>query len=92
MKDYFLLFLILISYQIFTQNNRHDIRRLVTNKLSQTPLIGATFQIIGQLNGKSTATNNKGYYTLLDLPPGSYDLSVTYQGYNEGVIHNVGVV
>jgi len=92
MKNYFFLFLILISYKTFAQNNRQDIRGVVTDKLSQTPLIGATVHIIGQINGKSTTTNNKGYYTLLDLPPGSYDLSVTYQGYKEVVIHNVGVV
>jgi len=56
MKKTFLFLLILLSYQTFAQNNRQDIRGLVTDKLSQTLLIGANLQIIGQLNGKSTAT------------------------------------
>ena len=92
MKYFISFFLLLSSYQIFAQNNRQDIRGLVTDKLSQAPLIGATVHILNQPDGKSAATDKRGYYVLADLPPGSYDLKVTYQGYKELIIPNVEVV
>ena len=46
----FLLWLVLIPTFTFAQNNTQNIRGVVTDKLSQTPLIGVAIQI-GSLQG-----------------------------------------
>eukprot|EP01037_Dinobryon_pediforme_P018624 gene18624-18916_t len=65
---------------------------LVTDKLSQAPLIEPTFHLLNQPNGKSAATDKRGYYGVADLTPRSYDLKIASQRYKEFIIPNVGVI
>lgn len=80
MKKYFLV--LLISAITFAQNNKQNIRGIVTDKLSQSPLIGATIQLS---NSESYAiTDENGKYQLSDIAPGRYvektvKLTTTFQ-------------
>ena len=51
----------------------------ITDRATHTPLIGADVYI--QELQKGTSTDNKGFYTLKNIPAGSYTLRVSYIGY-----------
>jgi CarboxypepD_reg-like domain/TonB-dependent Receptor Plug Domain len=81
------LLLLFFSTAAFAQNNNQNIRGIVTDKLSQTPIIGATVQINN--SEKQTVTDEKGNYTLTDITPDRYEIEVSFVGYKEVVIPNV---
>ena len=85
MKKY--LVLLLLSTALMAQNNKQTIRGTVTDKLSQTPLIGASVQITA--SEKQTVTDDKGNYTLSEITPDRYTVKVTFAGYKEVLIPNV---
>lgn len=77
----------MISAISFAQNNKQNIRGLVIDKLSQTPIIGAT--IVVQNSTKQTQTDNSGNYLLTDMAPDRYEIKVSFSGYKEVIIPNV---
>lgn len=77
----------MISAISFAQNNKQNIRGIVLDKLSQTPIIGAT--IIVQNSTKQTQTDNSGNYLLTDMAPDRYEIKVSFSGYKEVIIPNV---
>jgi hypothetical protein len=81
-----MLFITQIS---FAQNNRQNIRGVVTDKLSQITLPGATVQIVNKGEIKGTVTDEKGNYVLANLAPDRYELKISYVGYKEVFIPNV---
>jgi hypothetical protein len=83
----FLILFILLPLLSFSQNNTQTIRGIVTDKLSQTPLVGVTLQITTLQ--KATATDAKGYYSFANLPPDRYEIKVNYLGYKSITIPNV---
>ncbi len=85
MKKY--LVLLLLSSALMAQNNKQTIRGTVTDKLSLTPLIGASVQITA--SEKQTVTDDKGNYTLSEITPDRYTVKVTFAGYKEVLIPNV---
>jgi hypothetical protein len=73
----------------FGQNNTQTIRGNITDKLSQTPLIGAKVQISAlQIN---TISDTLGNYSLSTIPPDRYEINITYIGYKTLIIPNVVV-
>ncbi len=89
MKKYFLFLFLLFTQLSFAQNNKQNIRGVVTDKLSQTTIPGAIVQIINDTINKGTATDINGNYVLTDLSPDRYDIKVSFMGYKEVVIPNV---
>lgn len=85
MKKYLLL--LFISAATFAQNNKQNIRGIVIDKLSQTPINGAKVQISN--SEKQTITDPKGSYVLTDIAPDRYEVKVSFVGYKEVVIPNV---
>ena len=77
----------MISAISFAQNNKQNIRGVVLDKLSQTPIIGAT--IVVQNSTKQTQTDNSGNYLLNDMAPDRYEIKVSFSGYKEVIIPNV---
>lgn len=77
----------MISAISFAQNNKQNIRGVVIDKLSQTPIIGAT--IVVQNSTKQTQTDNSGNYLLNDMAPDRYEIKVSFSGYKEVIIPNV---
>ena len=77
----------MISAISFAQNNKQNIRGVVLDKLSQTPIIGAT--IVVQNSTKQVQTDNSGNYLLTDMAPDRYEIKVSFSGYKEVIIPNV---
>jgi hypothetical protein len=87
MKHYYTIVLTFIASISFAQNNKQNIRGAVLDKLAQSPIFGATVQI---LNGqKTTITDTNGVYSFTELNPGRYDLKITYNGYKESFLPNI---
>jgi hypothetical protein len=74
----FLLILVMIPTLSVAQKNTQNIRGVITDKLSQSPLIGASVQISSLQKG--TVSDTLGKYTLSDIPPDRYDLKISYAG------------
>lgn len=89
MKKYHLIILLFITQISFAQNNRQNIRGVVTDKLSQITLPGTTVQIVNKGEIKGTVTDEKGNYVLANLAPDRYELKISYVGYKEVFIPNV---
>lgn len=85
----FLLMLIPLPSLLFAQNNTQNIRGVVTDKLSQTPLTGVVVQIASIQ--KSSSSDANGNFTLSNIPPDRYDISATFLGYKTITIPNVVV-
>ncbi|MBK7095905.1 MAG: TonB-dependent receptor [Saprospiraceae bacterium] len=89
MKKYFFIISLFITQISFAQNNKQNIRGVVTDKLSQTSLPGSAVQIINNTNNKGVVTDENGNYILTDLSPDRYEIKVSFIGYKEVVIPNV---
>ena len=61
----------------------------VTDKQSKEPLIGASVLVMGTTIGAST--DLEGRYIIMNVSPGTYNLKVSYVGYQEVLIQNVQV-
>jgi len=89
MKHYYTIVLTFIATLTFAQNNKQNIRGLIVDKLTQSPIQGAAIYIS---NSKKTIKSDSiGNYTFSELNPGRYDLKITYSGYKESYISNVMV-
>ena len=89
MKHYYTIVLTFIATLTFAQNNKQNIRGLIIDKLTQSPIQGAAIYIS---NSKKTIKSDSiGNYTFSELNPGRYDLKITYSGYKESYISNVMV-
>ena len=77
----------MISAISFAQNNKQNIRGVVLDKLSQTPIIGAIIAV--QNSTKQVQTDNSGNYLLTDMAPDRYEIKVSFSGYKEVIIPNV---
>ena len=62
--------------------------RIVDFETAQ-PLPGATVSL-GE-GGRTTQADDKGYYEFKDIPEGTYQLTVTYSGYQKNVLPNIPV-
>lgn len=91
MKLPLLCFTLLTAHLSFSQNNKQNIRGNIIDKLSQSPIIGATVQILNNSEKNGTQTDVNGQYVLLNLSPNRYEIKVSYVGYKEVVVPNVVV-
>ncbi len=91
MKKTIVLISVLFTQLTFTQNNKQNIRGVVTDKLSRTPLIGANVQIANSPDKKGTIADGTGNYGLADISPGRYEIRISYIGYKNVTIPNVVV-
>ena len=87
MKHYYTIVLTFITTLTFAQNNKQNIRGIVMDKLTQSPISGATVRIAS--SPKLLITDSNGSYTFNELNPARYDLKVTFNGYKEAFIANV---
>lgn len=90
MKKFLLLLLIcctLTAVNIFAQTGK--ISGTITDKATGEPLIGANVIIEGAAIGG--ATDLDGFYVILNVPPGTYNLKASYLGYSSQTITGVVV-
>ena len=90
-KNYLFFSFFLLSVASIAQNNKQNIRGTVIDKLSQTPIAGATIQMLGNAGIKSTTSDAKGNYLLSDISPDRYEIRVSFIGYNTQDIPNITV-
>lgn len=82
-----LFMLALLPTLAIAQNNFQNIRGVVSDKLSQTPLKGATIQIVSLQ--KIVITDSLGQYSILNIQPDRYEITVSCEGYKSTTIPNV---
>lgn len=87
-KKYLIIFLFFIFYSLSSLAQSGKISGRVTDENAE-PLIGANVIINGTNQG--AATNIDGYYSILNIRPGTYTLTFKYIGYQTKAISNVNV-
>ncbi len=83
-----LLFVYLLSISVYA-GNTGKIAGVVTDKNSGEPLAGVNVIIKGKPLG--AATDQNGFYYILQVPPGVYTLEFSYIGYRSVNVTNVKV-
>ncbi|MGA9365417.1 MAG: TonB-dependent receptor [Bacteroidota bacterium] len=61
----------------------------ITDKATAEPLPGANVVVVGTLLG--TGADLSGHYTILEVPPGTYRVQVSFVGYRTVVVQDVRV-
>ncbi|MHA8067336.1 TonB-dependent receptor [Aquirufa sp. ROCK2-A2] len=89
MKYYLIFLSLLFANASFAQNNKQNIRGVITDKLSQSPVIGANVQMLSEKLGTQTDVN--GHYALSNIAPNRYEIEISCIGYKDVVIPNVVV-
>lgn len=82
------LIIMLSFFQVFAGTTGKLTGR-VTDQNTGEPLIGVNILLEGTIFG--VATNEDGEYLIINLPPGRYNLKVTYIGYQTTVMKNVTI-
>ncbi len=89
-KNKFLpLYIILILYSSFAFAQTGKLSGRVIDKSDGEPLVGANIIVVGTNQG--TATDIDGYYSILNLRPGTYTIRYQYIGYNPEVVSNIQI-
>ncbi len=89
MKRYLLLFFLIIITSSFLVAQTGKISGTITDATNNEPLIGANVIIQGTSMG--AATNISGYYAILNIPPGKYNIKISSIGYAAKTIVDVVV-
>lgn len=92
MKQIFNLILFLAcAGKMVASDNTQKIRGTITDKQSQSAIIGATIVIVNGDANQGTRSNEKGQFEIDNVKPGRYELKVTYLGYKDLTIPNIVV-
>lgn len=83
-----LLFTIFSFYQVYA-GTTGKIAGTVIDKATNEPLIGATVAVVGTKYGAITDVDGK--FTILEVPPGTYNIQISYIGYRTLIVDNVRV-
>ncbi|MBI4646062.1 MAG: TonB-dependent receptor [Bacteroidia bacterium] len=73
-------------YSTFSQNYTQTIKGTVTDKDSKFPLIGANVIITTTNPPLGSPTDEKGNFSIKNVPVGRHTLKITYLGYEEQII------
>jgi len=74
------------------KNVKSNIRGLIIDKDSKSPIIGATFIVLNHEPFDGTASNIDGYFSLQDLPIGRYDFKINSIGYESKTLHQIELI
>ena len=89
MKKLGIVFALLIGQQLMAQTG--TIKGVVLDKQSETPLIGATIELLEQAEGFGVITDEDGRFTLENTPTGRQKIRVSYIGYESVTLPNIEV-
>ncbi|MBD3374129.1 TonB-dependent receptor [candidate division KSB1 bacterium] len=84
-----ILFLLLLMAAASVAKQTGKIAGVITDAETKEPLIGANVIIQGTQLG--AATDLKGWYVILNVPPGKYTLNIRYIGYQNVTVKDVQV-
>jgi hypothetical protein len=90
MKQVFLFLFLILQLGAFAQNTQ-TVRGVLLDKQSETPLIGASVQVVGSNPLIGAVTDENGVYALKNVPLGRQQIAFSYIGYNTATIPNVVV-
>jgi hypothetical protein len=87
------LFIVLLFFTnlSFAQSNKQNIRGTIVDKFSQSPIFGATIQIVNNATNKGTQADTNGRYVIMSLTPSRYEIKISFVGYKDVLIPNVVV-
>jgi len=83
--------ILLFSLSLYSQELTQNIRGTVIDRESESPLIGATVQLLNFNPPKGATTDLNGQFILEDVPVGRQQLRISYLGYEQMVLPNVMV-
>lgn len=93
MRSKILIMIIFLMFGMMVKNSYSGttgkISGIVTDQETEDPLPGANVMIEGTSLG--AATDSKGAYAILNVPPGTYSLNVSMMGYKKHIIKMVRV-
>ena len=92
MKRFFsvrLIAMMLLGYGVLIAGTTGKLTGLVTDKNSGEALVGANIVVEG--TGFGAATDSDGYFAIINIPPGEYQVSVFYVGYAKTTISRVNI-
>ncbi|UGU14291.1 TonB-dependent receptor [Sinomicrobium kalidii] len=88
----FSVLFILITYAFaHGQSVTQTVKGRITDRQSETPLMGATVEILTTGPVTGVVTDMDGYYRIEGVPLGRHDIRVSYLGYTSATIPNVRV-
>jgi Outer membrane receptor proteins, mostly Fe transport len=86
---FLMLTLVVVTVSQLWSGTTGKIAGTLTDKSSGEPLLGANISVIGTSLGAVSDIN--GQYTILFIPPGTYNVQVSYIGYKRILVDNVRV-
>ncbi len=86
-----LLALCLFNSLLIAQTNTQNVRGLVVDKISQSPIAGAIVQVMNATPAKGTTSDYEGNFLLKGVNLGVQSFKVTFVGYKEILVQNVTV-
>lgn len=89
MYKYLLPVLILLFANKGFAQRTQTVKGTITDKESHTPLIGVAIAVIDIEPNKGTASDEKGAFSLKNIPVGKHTIRVSYIGYQGQTISNV---
>ena len=92
MKNYLLLLFLCPPMLSLAQGNRQKIRGLISDRLSQVTLPGASIRLLQQSPEKACISNEHGHYELSDVAPGRYEIKISFTGYKEVLVPEIVVI
>src|SRR5262245_25785675 len=89
MRFIFLLLFSFISANTFSQSYTQTFRCSVADNQVQQPLIGANVIVLNTNPLLGTTSDERGNFRIDHVPVGTYNIQVTYIGYEPKIIPNV---
>ncbi|MBQ4819063.1 TonB-dependent receptor [Aquimarina sp. MMG016] len=86
------VFLLLLLFCVFISNAQTGvIKGLVKDKQSETPLVGATVELLNVEQAIGSVTDIDGYFTLENVPLGRQSIRVSFIGFESITLPNIVV-
>jgi hypothetical protein len=89
MKHFFTIVFSFFSFLLFSQSNLGSISGIIIDGNSKETIIGANIFLVG--TDKGTATDYDGFYSINNVQPGKYSVSISYIGYQTMTISEVDI-
>ena len=89
MKRTIILIVFLISFGTYAQTG--TIKGLVLDKQSETPLLGASIELLNTENATGVVTDEDGRFVMQDVPVGRQSIRVSYIGFESYSLPNIDV-
>jgi hypothetical protein len=91
MKKYLLIITLFMIQLSFAQNNKQNIRGVIVDKLTQTPIPNANILITSDANKNGAQSDISGNYVITKAAPGRHEIKISCVGYKNISIPNVVV-